>query len=135
MANSSITAAQGFEAAGISCGIKQSGHLDLGLIFCPTGGGYDFARLAEHCSRVGLWSLWVHPLGVAIIDWRGRTVVHRKNPLNDDSLAVPATEIDSSGDRRFIVIGEVELRSPILTHPPGSCPGDEYWISSRKLNE
>ncbi len=105
------------------------------LIFCPTGGGYDFARLAEHCSRVGLWSLWVHPLGVAIIDWRGRTVVHRKNPLNDDSLAVPATEIDSSGDRRFIVIGEVELRSPILTHPPGSCPGDEYWISSRKLNE
>ncbi|MCH8192583.1 MAG: bifunctional ornithine acetyltransferase/N-acetylglutamate synthase, partial [Planctomycetes bacterium] len=37
MANSSITAAQGFEAAGISCGIKQSGHLDLGLIFCPTG--------------------------------------------------------------------------------------------------
>lgn len=37
MANSSITAAQGFEAAGISCGIKQSGHLDLGLISCPTG--------------------------------------------------------------------------------------------------
>ena len=37
MANSSITAAQGFEAAGISCGIKQSGHLDLGVISCPAG--------------------------------------------------------------------------------------------------
>ena len=37
MANDSITAAQGFKAAGIRCGIKQSGNLDLGLISCPTG--------------------------------------------------------------------------------------------------
>jgi len=37
MANESITAAKGFLAAGISCGIKKSGKNDLGLIVCPTG--------------------------------------------------------------------------------------------------
>ena len=97
------------------------------VVFCPTGGGYDYAHLAEYCSRVGLWSVWVHPLGAAIVDWRGRTVVHRKNPLELDSLAVPSNEIDSSDDQRFIVLGEVEIRSPILPPPASDCPGDKYW--------
>ena len=37
MANNTITAAKGFLAAGMRCGIKQSGNLDLGLIVCPAG--------------------------------------------------------------------------------------------------
>ncbi|MCP4455729.1 MAG: bifunctional glutamate N-acetyltransferase/amino-acid acetyltransferase ArgJ [Planctomycetes bacterium] len=37
MANLSITAPQGFDVAGLSCGIKQSGNPDLGVIYCPTG--------------------------------------------------------------------------------------------------
>jgi glutamate N-acetyltransferase/amino-acid N-acetyltransferase len=32
-----ITAPRGFLAAGVACGIKKSGNLDLGLIVCPTG--------------------------------------------------------------------------------------------------
>ncbi len=37
MSNESITAPRGFLAAGVACGIKKSGNLDLGLIVCPTG--------------------------------------------------------------------------------------------------
>jgi len=37
MANNTITAAKGFLAAGVRCGIKASGRADLGLILCPTG--------------------------------------------------------------------------------------------------
>jgi glutamate N-acetyltransferase/amino-acid N-acetyltransferase len=37
MKNTTITAPKGFLAAGISCGIKQSGKKDLGIIACPTG--------------------------------------------------------------------------------------------------
>ena len=37
MANNTITAAEGFLAAGVSCGIKKSGKLDLGLLVCPDG--------------------------------------------------------------------------------------------------
>ncbi len=37
MANNTVTAAKGFLTAGVRCGIKQSGNLDLGLIVCPTG--------------------------------------------------------------------------------------------------
>jgi len=37
MANSTITAPQGFFAAGVRCGVKKSGNLDLGLIVCPSG--------------------------------------------------------------------------------------------------
>ena len=37
MFNNSITAAKGFLAAGVACGIKVSGKNDLGLIVCPTG--------------------------------------------------------------------------------------------------
>ncbi|MHC4192891.1 MAG: bifunctional ornithine acetyltransferase/N-acetylglutamate synthase, partial [Planctomycetota bacterium] len=37
MANNTITAPRGFLAAGVRCGIKKSGNLDLGLIVCPTG--------------------------------------------------------------------------------------------------
>jgi glutamate N-acetyltransferase/amino-acid N-acetyltransferase len=37
MANNGITAPRGFLAAGVKCGIKQSGKADLGLIVCPTG--------------------------------------------------------------------------------------------------
>ncbi len=37
MANNTVTSAKGFLAAGVRCGIKQSGNLDLGLIVCPTG--------------------------------------------------------------------------------------------------
>ena len=37
MENHSITAPVGFEAYGIACGIKTSGHLDLGLITCCKG--------------------------------------------------------------------------------------------------
>jgi glutamate N-acetyltransferase/amino-acid N-acetyltransferase len=37
MKNNTITAAKGFLAAGVSCGIKQSGRPDLGLIVCPAG--------------------------------------------------------------------------------------------------
>jgi glutamate N-acetyltransferase/amino-acid N-acetyltransferase len=37
MANNTITASKGFIAAGVSCGIKESGRQDLGLIVCPTG--------------------------------------------------------------------------------------------------
>ena len=37
MANNTITAARGFVAAGLSCGLKQSGKADLGLVICPTG--------------------------------------------------------------------------------------------------
>jgi len=37
MANNTITAAKGFLAAGVACGIKKSGRPDLGLIVCPDG--------------------------------------------------------------------------------------------------
>ncbi|NQV35973.1 MAG: bifunctional glutamate N-acetyltransferase/amino-acid acetyltransferase ArgJ [Phycisphaeraceae bacterium] len=37
MANQSITAPKGFQVKGLSCGIKQSGNPDLGVIYCPTG--------------------------------------------------------------------------------------------------
>jgi glutamate N-acetyltransferase/amino-acid N-acetyltransferase len=37
MTNNTITAPKGFLAAGLSCGIKQSGKYDLGLIVCPGG--------------------------------------------------------------------------------------------------
>ena len=36
MANNTITSPKGFLAAGVSCGIKQSGRPDLGLIVCHT---------------------------------------------------------------------------------------------------
>ncbi len=36
MPNNTITSPKGFLAAGIACGIKKSGKLDLGLIVCPT---------------------------------------------------------------------------------------------------
>jgi len=67
----------------------------------------------------------VHPLGCAIVDDRGRTVVHRRNPLGIDFLAVPAAEIDSEPDRRFTVLGEVELRPPVLPADE-ACPGGRY---------
>ena len=35
--NETITAAKGFLAAGLHCGIKKSGKPDLGLLVCPTG--------------------------------------------------------------------------------------------------
>jgi glutamate N-acetyltransferase/amino-acid N-acetyltransferase len=37
MANNTLTSTKGFLAAGVSCGIKKSGKLDLGLIVCPAG--------------------------------------------------------------------------------------------------
>ena len=37
MENHSITAPKGFLAVGVTCGIKQSGKPDLGLIVCPMG--------------------------------------------------------------------------------------------------
>jgi glutamate N-acetyltransferase/amino-acid N-acetyltransferase len=37
MINKTITSPKGFLAAGVSCGIKQSGKPDLGLIVCPKG--------------------------------------------------------------------------------------------------
>jgi glutamate N-acetyltransferase/amino-acid N-acetyltransferase len=37
MANRTITSPKGFLAAGVHCGIKKSGKLDLGLLVCPTG--------------------------------------------------------------------------------------------------
>ncbi len=37
MANQSITAPQGFQVAGLPCGIKQSGNPDLGVIYCAAG--------------------------------------------------------------------------------------------------
>jgi glutamate N-acetyltransferase/amino-acid N-acetyltransferase len=37
MANGTVTAAKGFLAAGVRCGIKKSGLPDLGLLVCPTG--------------------------------------------------------------------------------------------------
>ncbi|HIJ67729.1 MAG TPA: bifunctional glutamate N-acetyltransferase/amino-acid acetyltransferase ArgJ [Planctomycetes bacterium] len=37
MANNTITAAKGFWAAGVHCGVKKSGKLDLALLACPTG--------------------------------------------------------------------------------------------------
>ena len=37
MANETITAAKGFLAAGVACGVKKSGKSDLGLIVCPAG--------------------------------------------------------------------------------------------------
>ena len=37
MANETITAPKGFEAAGLYCGVKQSGNADLALVYCPTG--------------------------------------------------------------------------------------------------
>jgi len=37
MVNNTITGPKGFLASGISCGVKQSKNLDLGLIVCPTG--------------------------------------------------------------------------------------------------
>jgi predicted amidohydrolase len=101
------------------------------VLFCPTGGSYDFASLAGHASRVGLWSIWVHPLGCAMIDHRGRTVVHERNPLSDDFLAVPAAEVGTADDRRFVVLGEVELRAPASAPGGEPCAGDRYDISSR----
>ena len=37
MANKTITAPKGFIAAGLHCGVKQSGNPDLALLYCPTG--------------------------------------------------------------------------------------------------
>jgi len=37
MANDTITAAKGFLAAGVHCGVKKSGKPDLALLACPTG--------------------------------------------------------------------------------------------------
>ena len=37
MANCRVTAAKGFWAAGVSCGIKESGKPDLAILVCPTG--------------------------------------------------------------------------------------------------
>ena len=37
MANETITAPKGFTAAGLHCGVKQSGKPDLALVYCPTG--------------------------------------------------------------------------------------------------
>ena len=37
MANNTLTAPKGILAAGVGCGIKQSGRPDLGLIVCPAG--------------------------------------------------------------------------------------------------
>lgn len=37
MKNNTVTAPKGFLAAGISCGLKQSGKRDIGIICCPTG--------------------------------------------------------------------------------------------------
>ena len=37
MTSNAITAPKGFLAAGVHCGIKESGKLDLGLIVCPKG--------------------------------------------------------------------------------------------------
>jgi glutamate N-acetyltransferase/amino-acid N-acetyltransferase len=37
MTGNAITAPKGFLAAGVHCGIKESGKLDLGLIVCPKG--------------------------------------------------------------------------------------------------
>ncbi len=37
MVNNTITVPKGFLAAGIGCGIKKSGKLDLGMIVCPAG--------------------------------------------------------------------------------------------------
>jgi N-acetylglutamate synthase/N-acetylornithine aminotransferase len=37
MSNSSVTGPKGFMAAGVSCGIKQSGRPDLGLLVCRGG--------------------------------------------------------------------------------------------------
>ena len=37
MANNTITAPRGFLAAGVSCGLKESGNTDLGLLVCPAG--------------------------------------------------------------------------------------------------
>ena len=37
MANKTVTSPKGFFAAGVSCGIKQSGNRDMGLLVCPTG--------------------------------------------------------------------------------------------------
>jgi len=37
MVNNTVTAAKGFLAVGVRCGIKKSGKFDLGLIVCPTG--------------------------------------------------------------------------------------------------
>jgi len=37
MTNGTVTAAKGFMAAGIHCGIKKSGKPDLALLVCPTG--------------------------------------------------------------------------------------------------
>jgi len=37
MTNNTITAARGFLAAGVCCGIKKSGNSDLALLVCPTG--------------------------------------------------------------------------------------------------
>ena len=35
--NVTITASKGVLAAGVACGVKASGNLDLGLVFCPSG--------------------------------------------------------------------------------------------------
>jgi glutamate N-acetyltransferase/amino-acid N-acetyltransferase len=37
VANNTITAPEGFLAAGLRCGIKKSGESDLGLLVCPAG--------------------------------------------------------------------------------------------------
>ena len=37
MGNVSITAPKGFAAAGVACGLKQSGKKDIGLLVCPGG--------------------------------------------------------------------------------------------------
>ena len=37
MSNNTITAAKGFKAAGVSCGVKRSGNKDIAILVCPDG--------------------------------------------------------------------------------------------------
>jgi len=100
------------------------------FLLCPTGGSYSFDQLARHAAQVGLWSIWVHPLGAAVIDDHGHPVVQQRNPLSDDWLAVPAAELDSPDDRQFTVLADVELRTPNLSLRPAACPGDKYPVGT-----
>lgn len=72
MTNGTITAPKGFLSAGLHCGIKQSGKLDLALVVCPTGAraAAVFTTNAIQSAAVVICKQHIaaHPIYAAVIN-------------------------------------------------------------------
>ncbi|MEN8127902.1 MAG: bifunctional glutamate N-acetyltransferase/amino-acid acetyltransferase ArgJ [Planctomycetota bacterium] len=72
MPNKTITAPKGFLAAGLHCGVKQSGKPDLALVYCPTGAkaAAVFTTNAIEAAPVTLCRKHIqsHPVYAAVIN-------------------------------------------------------------------